>query len=388
MNLKMIVYTLGRLIGLEGILLSLPLAVSLIYGEWNVALAFAITATFAILVSVLIFKCTKKRDETIYAREGFVIVALAWIALSAIGAIPFVISGDIPSYIDAFFETVSGFTTTGASILTNVEALSHGALFWRSFTHWIGGMGILVLMMAIVSDNNGRSIHIMRAEMPGPTVDKIVPKVRNTAKILYIIYIAMTLVETVLLLFGGMDLFESVVHSLGTAGTGGFGIKANSIAGYSSYCQWVITIFMLLFGVNFNLYYLILIRKFRSAIKSEELWAYIGIIVASTAIITANISSMYSTIGETIRHSAFQVASIITTTGYASRDFNLWPTTSKILLVTLMFVGACAGSTGGGLKISRIIIWAKAIRKELRRYIHPHSIQIVLRNPSSPRGCH
>jgi len=373
----MIVYTLGRIIGLEGILLTLPLIVSLIYGEWSTALAFAITAASATLVGLLLFKLTGKSDQTIYAREGFVIVALTWLFLSAIGAVPFVLSGEIPSYIDAFFETVSGFTTTGASILTDVEAMSHGALFWRSFTHWIGGMGVLVLMMAIVPDNTGRSIHIMRAEMPGPTVDKIVPKVRDTAKILYLIYIAMTLVEIVLLLCGGMNLFEASIHSFGTAGTGGFGVKSTSISGYSPYCQWVITIFMLLFGVNFNLYYLMLIRRFRSVLKSEELWTYIGIVVASVVIITANVSSMYSTLSETVRYSAFQVASIITTTGYSTVDFNLWPSFSKTVLLLLMFIGGCAGSTAGGLKVSRIVLLIKSIGSEVRHLLHPRAITTV-----------
>lgn len=373
----MIAYTLGRLIGLEGILLCLPLIVSMIYGEWNAALAFAITAVVALVIGVIIYVLTQKRDKTIYAREGFVIVALSWIILSAIGALPFVISGDIPSYVDAFFETVSGFTTTGASILPDVEALTHGALFWRSFTHWIGGMGILVLMMAIVPDNSGRSIHIMRAEMPGPTVDKIVPKVRDTAKILYLIYIAMTVVEIIMLVCGGMSLFDSLVHSFGTAGTGGFGIKADSIGGYSAYCQWVITAFMLLFGVNFNLYYLILIRRFRSAVKSEELWAYIGIVAASVVIITANVSGMYSTLGETIRHSSFQVASVITTTGYSTVDFNLWPSLSKTVLLLLMFVGGCAGSTAGGLKVSRIVLLVKSIGSEVRQLLHPRAVTSV-----------
>ena len=373
----MIVYTLGRLVGLEGLLLSLPLIVSLLYGEWNTALAFAITAAAALLVSLLIYKTAKSRDKTIYAREGFVIVALAWIILSAIGAVPFVISGDIPSYVDAFFETVSGFTTTGASILPDVEALSHGALFWRSFTHWIGGMGILVLMMAIVPDDSGRSIHIMRAEMPGPTVDKIVPKARDTAKILYLIYIVMTAVEIILLLCGGMDLFGASLYSFGTAGTGGFGIKADSVGSYSSYCQWVITVFMLLFGVNFNLYYLILIRRFRSALRSEELWAYVGIVAASVAIVTANVSSMYESLSDTIRYSAFQVASIMTTTGYSTVDFNLWPSLSKTVLLLLMFIGGCAGSTAGGLKVSRVVLLIKSIGSEFRQLLHPRAVTTV-----------
>ena len=377
MNLKMIFYTLGRIIGLEAALMLLPIGVSMIYGEWNTALAFAVTAVGALAVSAVMYYFTRNRDRTIYAREGFVIVALAWLSMSAIGALPFVLSGDIPSYIDAFFEMVSGFTTTGASILGDVEALTHGALFWRSFSHFIGGMGVLVLMMAIIPDEGGRSIHIMRAEMPGPVVDKIVPKVKNTAKILYLIYIAMTVVMIMMLCLGGMSLFESLTHSFGTAGTGGFGIKADSLGSYSPYCQWVITVFMLLFGVNFNLYYLILIKRFSTAIKSEELWTYIGIVTASTVAIAVNVSKMYSTVSETVRHSAFQVASIMTTTGYSTVDFDLWPTFSKAILLTLMFIGGCAGSTAGGLKVSRVVLMFKSIKCEIRQMLHPRAVTTV-----------
>lgn len=377
MNLKMIFYTIGRIIGLEAILMILPLGVSMIYGEWNTALAFALTAAGALALSMAMYFLTRGHEKRIYAREGFVIVALAWLFMSAIGALPFVLCGDIPSYVDAFFEMVSGFTTTGASILGNVEALTHGALFWRSFSHFIGGMGVLVLMMAIIPDEDGRSIHIMRAEMPGPVVDKIVPKVKNTAKILYLIYIAMTAVMTVMLCFGGMDLFESLTHAFGTAGTGGFGIRADSVGSYSPYCQWVITVFMLLFGVNFNLYYLMLIKRFTSAIKSEELWAYLGIVAASVTLVGVNVAKLYSTAAETIRHSAFQVASIITTTGYSSVDFDLWPAFSKAILLMLMFVGGCAGSTAGGLKVSRVVLLFKSIKCEISQMLHPRAITTV-----------
>lgn len=377
MNIKRICYTLGKIIALEGILFALPIVTALWYGESKTALAFIITMASALILGSGMTFLTRKSDHTIYAREGFVITAAAWLSLSAIGAVPFVLSGDITSYVDAFFETVSGFTTTGASILTDVEAMSHGCLFWRSFTHWIGGMGVLVLMMAIMPDNSGRSIHIMRAEMPGPIVDKIVPKARDTAKILYLMYIAMTLVEIVLLIAGGMSVFDSLLHSFGTAGTGGFGTKSNSVGGYSAYSQWVITIFMLLFGVNFNLYYLMLLKKFRQAFGSEELWAYIGIVAVSIAFITGNIAAMYDTFGESLRHSAFQVASIITTTGYSSVDFNLWPEFSKAILLLLMFIGGCAGSTAGGLKVSRAVILVKSIRAELKRLIHPRAVATV-----------
>ena len=300
-------------------------------------------------------------------------MALAWIIMSGIGALPFVISGEIPNYIDAFFETVSGFTTTGSSIVRDVEALSHGILFWRSFTHWLGGMGVLVFVMAILPSSSDRSIHLMRAEVPGPVVGKLVPKIKETAKILYLIYMVMTFIEVIFLLCGGMPLFDSLVHSFGTAGTGGFGIKVDSIGGYSSYCQWVITIFMLLFGINFNLFYLCLIRRFKSVLKSEELWAYLGIVLAAATIITVNIMPIYNSLSRSIRLSVFQVASIITTTGYATADFNTWPVLSKGILLILMFFGACAGSTGGGFKISRVVLLLKAVKREFHRLIHPRS---------------
>lgn len=372
MNRRVVFYTIGQLIGVEAAVMVLPLCVSLIYGEdsWK---AFLITIGIAIVLSALGLLLSKPKNHVIYAKEGFATVALAWIIMSGIGALPFVISGEIPNYIDAFFETVSGFTTTGSSIVRDVEALSHGILFWRSFTHWLGGMGVLVFVMAVLPSSSDRSIHLMRAEVPGPVVGKLVPKIKQTAKILYLIYMVMTFIEVIFLLCGGMPLFDSLVHSFGTAGTGGFGIKADSIAGYSSYCQWVITIFMLLFGVNFNLFYLCLIRRFKSVLKSEELWAYLGIIFAAATIITVNIMPIYNSLSQSIRLSAFQVASIITTTGYATADFNTWPVLSKGILLILMFFGACAGSTGGGFKISRIVLLLKAVKRELHRLIHPRS---------------
>ncbi len=372
MNRRVVLYTIGQLIGVEAAVMLLPLCVSLIYGEgsWK---AFLITIGIAIVLSALGLLLSRPKNHVIYAKEGFATVALAWIIMSGIGALPFVISGEIPNYIDAFFETVSGFTTTGSSIVRNVEALSHGILFWRSFTHWLGGMGVLVFVMAILPSSSDRSIHLMRAEVPGPVVGKLVPKIKETAKILYLIYMVMTFIEVILLLCGGMSLFDSLVHSFGTAGTGGFGIKADSIGGYSSYCQWVITIFMLLFGINFNIFYLCLIRRFKSVLKSEELWAYLGIVVAAATIITVNIMPIYNSLSQSIRLSAFQVASIITTTGYATADFNTWPVLSKGILLILMFFGACAGSTGGGFKISRILLLLKAVKRELHRLIHPRS---------------
>lgn len=372
MNRRMVIYTIGQLIGVEAAVMMLPLCVSLIYGEgsWK---AFLITIGIAIVLSALGLLLSRPKSHVIYAKEGFATVALAWIIMSGIGALPFVISGEIPNYIDAFFETVSGFTTTGSSIVRDVEALSHGILFWRSFTHWLGGMGVLVFVMAILPSSSDRSIHLMRAEVPGPVVGKLVPKIKETAKILYLIYMVMTFIEVIFLLCGGMPLFDSLVHSFGTAGTGGFGIKADSIGGYSSYCQWVITIFMLLFGINFNLFYLCLIRRFKSVLKSEELWAYLGIVLAAATIITVNIMPIYNSLSQSIRLSVFQVASIITTTGYATADFNTWPVLSKGILLILMFFGACAGSTGGGFKISRVVLLLKAVKREFHRLIHPRS---------------
>ena len=376
MNRRMIIHIIGQIVKLEALMLLAPLVVSLIYRDGD-TVALAITVLIALAVGYGMTLLSRTRDASIYAQEGFIIVAGAWIIMSAIGALPFVISGEIPSYIDAFFETVSGFTTTGASILRDVEAMSHGLAFWRSFTHWSGGMGILVLVMAIVPTAGGRSIHIMRAEVPGPQVGKLVPRIRDTAKLLYLIYIAMTVLEIVMLLCGGMPLFESMVHAFGTAGTGGFGVKADSIAGYNAYLQWVIAVFMMLFGVNFNLYYLMIIRRFRSVFKSGELWVYLGIAAASAAVITVNIYPMYETLSETIRTAFFQVSSVMTTTGFATADFNAWPALSKTILFLLMFIGACAGSTGGGLKVSRVMLLFKTIRAELRRMLHPRSVGVV-----------
>lgn len=376
MNRRIVFQTVGRILMAEALFLLLPLAVACYYRESS-ALSILIAAAIACVVALLLKRLFRPHNKVIYAKEGFAIVALAWLLMSAVGALPFVISGEIPAYIDAFFETASGFSTTGASILTDVESMSRGLLFWRSFTHWLGGMGILVFVMAILPNVTDRSIHIMRAEMPGPIVGKLVPRVKDTAKILYLIYIAFTVLETVLLTIGGMPLFESIVHSFGTAGTGGFGVRADSIAGYAPHLQWIIIIFMLLFGINFNLYYLILIKRLRNVVHSTELWVYFAIIGVSTTLITANIYKLYGSFSESIRLSLFQVSSIITTTGYATADFDLWPQLSRALIFILMFVGACAGSTGGGLKISRIILFFKMIKRELQRLIHPRSVSAV-----------
>ncbi len=377
MNRKMVLNTIGRIMLLEAVLMLFPAATSLIYKEFTAMFAFLITTCIAAVLGNLLILLCRTRDQVIYAREGFVTVGLAWVVLSLIGALPFYISREIPNYIDAFFEIVSGFTTTGSSILRDVEAMSHGMLLWRSFSHWIGGMGVLVLIMAIIPNVSDRSIHIMRAEMPGPIVDKILPRIKDTAKILYIIYIVMTAVQVVLLLFGDMSLFDSLLHAFGTAGTGGFGIKADSVGSYSPYLQWVITIFMVIFGVNFNIYFLMLMKRFKSALRSTELWTYLGIILAAITLITINISPYYTSFSETLRHSAFQVASIMTTTGYSTVDFNLWPAFSKGILVLLMFFGACAGSTAGGFKVSRIVIIFKTVCREFERLLRPRSVRIV-----------
>ena len=374
MNIKMVFRTVGRISQVAALLLLIPAVVAIIYKETEQFFAFFVTAIAAFAIGLFIGLITKTKNRVIYAKDGFAITALAWIVMALVGAVPFVISGDIPSYIDAVFETVSGFTTTGASILTNVEAMSRSMLFWRSFTHWIGGMGVLVFIMAIIPNLTDRSIHIMRAEMPGPVIGKLVPRVKDTAKILYLIYIFLTVLQTVLLLAGGMPLFDSLIHTFGTAGTGGFGIKADSIASYSPYCQWVIAIFMLIFGVNFNLYYLLLLRRIRTALKSSELWCYISVVLVSVAIITANIAPIYKNFSTALRNSTFQVASIISTTGFATADFDLWPGLSKAILLLLMFCGACAGSTAGGLKVSRVVMLFKSVTKEIRKMLHPRSI--------------
>ena len=373
----MIRYSVGLIARVEAALLIFPLLVSLLYTERKPAIAFFITILVTLVFSILLTR-RKPANSVIYAREGFVIVALSWIILSLIGALPFFISREIPHYVDAFFETVSGFTTTGSSILTELEALSQGMLFWRSFTHWVGGMGVLVFVMAILPLADDHSIHILRAEAPGPTVGKLAPRMKDTAKILYSIYLVMTVVEVVLLLLGGMPLFDSIVHAFGTAGTGGFGIKSASIGYYdSAYIDWVITIFMILFGVNFNLYYFVLLRRFKDAFCNSELIAYFGIIIGSVALISYNIRGYYDTIADTIRYAAFQVGTIITTTGFATADFNLWPSFSKAILVLLMFCGACAGSTGGGIKVSRLLLMIKMVKKETRRMLHPRAVSLI-----------
>ena len=355
------------------------MAIAFFQEEMPAAWAFLVTVLAIGAASVFLI-LQKPSDMSIHSKEGFVTVALSWIVASAVGAMPFWISGSIPSYVDAFFETVSGFTTTGASILTDVESLPMGILYWRSFTHWLGGMGILVFMLAVVPQSTGRgdSLHLLRAESPGPVVGKLVPKMRRTARILYAIYVVMTLVEILLLLLGGMPLFDSVTISFGTAGTGGFAITNNSIAAYDSYyLQGVIGIFMALFGVNFGVYYLILAGDIRQALRSEELRTYAGIMLAATLLITVNVAPQFTTLFDAFHHSFFQVSSIMTTTGFATVDFNLWPELSRYLLMVLMILGASAGSTGGGIKTARVIILWKGLKSGIQKMLHPRSVKVM-----------
>ena len=371
----MIAYLIGRILLTEAALLVLPLLVTFLYGESPVPFLIPILL-LALCGGAMGWK--KLKSTALYVRDGLAVVALAWICMSLFGALPFVLSGDIPNYVDAFFETVSGFTTTGSSILTEIEPLSRGGLFWRSFTHWVGGMGVLVFVMAILPMNDGHGMHLMRAEVPGPTVGKLVSRMSDTAKILYGIYLAMTVIETVLLLLGGMSLYDSLIHAFGTAGTGGFSCRNLSVGAYDSvYFDVVISVFMLLFGVNFNLYYFLLIRRFRDVVCSEELRAYLLIVSASVLAIAVNISHLYQSFGASLRYALFQVSSILTTTGYATADFNLWPTYSRTVIVILTFVGACAGSTAGGLKVSRVIILFKAARQDLNKMLHSHAVTTV-----------
>ena len=374
----MIAYIIGRILLTEAALLVLPLLVTVLYGESPVPFLIPILL-LALCGGAMGWK--KPKSTALYARDGLAVVALAWICMSLFGALPFVLSGDIPNYVDAFFETVSGFTTTGSSILTEIEPLSRGGLFWRSFTHWVGGMGVLVFVMAILPMNDGHGMHLMRAEVPGPTVGKLVSRMSDTAKILYSIYLVMTVVEIVLLLAGGMPLYDAAIHAFGTAGTGGFSCRNLSVGAYDSvYFDVVIGVFMLLFGVNFNLYYFLLIRRFRDVLHSEELRAYLLIVAASVLAIAVNISHLYQSFAASLRYAFFQVSSIITTTGYATADFNAWPAFSKAILVILMFVGACAGSTGGGMKSSRFLLLLKSLRRSVRKALRPRSVQLVQMN--------
>ena len=376
MNKKMIIYILGKMLGVEGALLFIPALVSLIYGEKTGVSFLSVAAGLGVIF--LIFGRKKPKNNRIYGKEGFAIVGLAWILWSLFGAIPFVITGSVPNYIDAFFETVSGFTTTGSTILQEIESLPMGINFWRCFTHWIGGMGVLVFVMMVTSLDDENAMPLMRAEVPGPEADKLVPKARSTAKILYQMYFVLTAAEVVLLMFGGMNLYDALVHSFSTAGTGGFSNRNSSVAFYdSAYIDGVITVFMILFGINFNLYFLLLLKNWKSVLKNEELRAYLGIIAAAVAVITINILSIYENVFHAFRYASFQVASVITTTGFYTADYELWPELSKVVLLTVMFIGACAGSTGGGIKVCRFVILCKSIRQEIRKILHPNVVTMV-----------
>lgn len=375
MNSSIIRYILGYVLKIEGFLMLLPCVVAVIYRE-KIGVCFLSVAMLCMILGVVMTH-RKPQSTVFYLKEGCVITALSWIFLSLFGCIPFVISGEIPSFTDALFETISGFTTTGASILSEVESLSHCSLFWRSFTHWIGGMGVLVFLLAIVPMSGGSHINLMRAESPGPSVGKLVPKVKHTARILYGIYLALTVLEIIFLLTGGMPIFDALTTSFGTAGTGGFGIKNDSLMSYSTYIQWVVTVFMILFGVNFNAYYFILFRNFKKAFSMEEVRCYFIIILAAIGIIFMEVIDISANAFDALTKVAFQVGSIITTTGFSTADFNMWPQTSKTILVLLMFIGACAGSTGGGIKVSRFLVLFKTIVKELNSYIHPKSIKKI-----------
>ena len=383
MNFKMMGHLLSQILLVEGIFMLPALLISLYSREWISAKAFAYTILVIAVMSAAMFGVCKDAKKMFYAREGLVCVGISWIIMSLLGCLPFYFSREIPRYIDALFEIVSGFTTTGASILSNVEGLSKGMLYWRSFSHWLGGMGVLVFLLAVApigGQENGFTMHLLRAESPGPNVGKLVPRMGKTAKILYCMYILLTILNVVFLLYGDMPLFDSVCTAFGTAGTGGFGIKNDSIAGYSPYIQNVCTVFMILFGVNFSCYYLLLLKQFKAIFKDQELRLYLGVIVGSIVLITWNVRGMYQTFGETLRHASFQVASIITTTGFATTDFDLWPNFSKAILLFLMVIGACAGSTGGGLKCGRFLLLLKSLRRNIRQVLNPQKVSVVRNN--------
>lgn len=380
MNVKSISRTVGLILLITGIFQLFPLLIAVIDHEPKNILAYIESLCLILLVGSALLLFSRGGNRMFSAQEGFAATGLSWVFMSAFGALPFFLSGQIPSYVDAFFEMVSGFTTTGASILTDVEALSRCNLFWRSFSHWLGGMGVLVFLLAVVPGarkNGGTGIYLMRAESPGPSVDKLTPHLRQTAMILYGIYILLTALCIGCLLLGGMPVFDSFCIAFGTAGTGGFAIKNSSMGGYSYFLQTVVTVFMFLFGVNFSLYYMLLLRKFKAVFKNEELRLYFGIAAGSIVLIAINISRMYNTVYESVHHAAFQVVSIMTTTGYGTVDFEQWPAFSKAILLSLMFIGASAGSTGGGLKVSRVLLLMKSIRRTIRKALHPRRVQPV-----------
>lgn len=375
MNYGMIRYIVGKMLLMEGALLLISAFVSLFYHE-NSGVYFVLVAAGLAVLSLLLSK--RPKDNSLYAKEGFVVVAMVWVLWSAFGALPFVLSGCIPKYHEALFEVVSGFTTTGSTILTDIESLPKGMNFWRCFTHWIGGMGVLVFVMTILPLSPKNSMFLMKAEMPGPMCDKLVPKAKTTARILYGMYLGLSVLEVIFLLAGGMSLYDAVIHTFSTAGTGGFNNRNTSVSYYdSAYIDGVITVFMLMFGINFSLYYMVLLKNFRSVWKSEELRAYLGIIAAAVVLVTADILHLYGSVLKAFRYASFQVVSIITTTGFVTADFDLWPELSKTVLLIVMSVGACAGSTGGGIKVSRIIILFRTVTKEIRQILHPKSVNMV-----------
>ena len=381
MNYKMMGRFMAQILSIEGIFMIPALIISLCYGENGVAKAFGWTMLLILVICIALYLICRGAPSAFYAKEGLVCVGISWIVLSLVGCLPFYISQEIPKFVDALFEMVSGFTTTGASIVPEVEKLSHGILYWRSFSHWLGGMGVLVFLLAFTGGNGqGFTMHLLRAESPGPNVGKLVPKMRTTAAILYLLYIGMTVINVIFLLFGDMPLFEAVCTAFGTAGTGGFGIKNDSLASYSPYIQNVTTVFMILFGINFSCYYLLLLRQFGSVFKDEELRVYVGVILVSIVLIVLNIRGMYPTLEETVRHSAFQVGSIITTTGYSTVDFDQWPSFSKTILLLLMVSGACAGSTGGGMKVARILLRFKGLRRNIRQMLNPRKVEVDRNN--------
>lgn len=381
MNYRMMGRFISQILFVE-VLFMLPAGlISLGFGEYTAMWSFCAAIGIMLVVSFLLHLLCKGAPSAFYAKEGLVCVGLSWIVMSLFGCLPFFFSREIPHFVDAFFEMVSSFTTTGASIVANVEALSHGILYWRSFGHWLGGMGVLVFLLAFTGDQGkGFTMHLLRAESPGPNVGKLVPKMRTTASILYLIYIGITIVNIIFLVAGRMSLFEAVCTAFGTVGTGGFGIKNDSIASYSPYIQTVTTVFMILCGVNFSCFYLLLLRQVKSVFKDEELRLYLGIILVSTVLIVWDIRDLYPTLGESIRHSAFQVGSIMTTTGYSTVDFDQWPSFSKAILMCLMVVGACAGSTGGGFKVARLLLLLKGLRRNIRQMLNPRKVQVVRNN--------
>lgn len=383
MNYRMVGKFIGLILMVESAFMVPALIIGLCRGEQSSVMAFTVTIILLWGLGMLLRLLCRNARKNFFAKEGLVCVGLSWLVMSLLGCLPFFLSGAIPNYVDALFEMVSGFTTTGASILEQIEGLPYSVLYWRSFSHWLGGMGVLVFLLAIPMSGEGSSgftMHLLRAESPGPNVGKLVPKMKTTAQILYILYIVLTVLNVIFLLLGGMPLFDAVCTAFGTAGTGGFGIKGDSIAGYSPYLQNVCTVFMLLFGVNFSCYYLLLLGQVKSVFKDEELRMYLGIVLASILLIVWNLRGVYETLEETVRHAAFQVASIVTTTGYATTDFDLWPGFSKAILLFLMIIGACAGSTGGGFKCGRALLVMKNLRRSARQIIRPQRVQVVRLN--------